>query len=164
MANLGDLNAMTGEEFTRAVGPVFEHSSWIAERAWMRRPFSKPEDLHAVLCATVAAASAEERLALIQAHPDLVTRAVLTRESRGEQASAGLENLSEEMAGRFQDYNALYRERFGFPFVICARLNQREAILSAFPARLKNSREEEIESALGEIYKIAHLRLQDLLS
>ena len=104
----------------------------------------------------------DEQLALIRAHPDLVTRAVLTRESEGEQAHAGLDDLSANEARQFQEYNAAYRERFDFPFVICARLNKKEAILRAFPERLENSREKEIEIALGEIYKIAELRLRDL--
>jgi 2-oxo-4-hydroxy-4-carboxy-5-ureidoimidazoline decarboxylase len=163
MPNLSELNAMERDVFTGVVGPVFEHSPWIAERTWKRRPFSNARELHGALCTTVKAASADEQLSLIRAHPDLVTRAVLTRESQNEQATAELGNLSAEETQLFQDYNAEYRERFGFPFVICARLKKKEAILLAFPERLQNSPEREKETALEEIYKIAELRLQDLL-
>ncbi|MEO5720953.1 MAG: 2-oxo-4-hydroxy-4-carboxy-5-ureidoimidazoline decarboxylase [Chthoniobacterales bacterium] len=164
MGKLEDLNQAPREEFVREVGPVFEHSPWIAQRAAAGRPFASVDALFAALCAGVRAAAVEEKMALICAHPDLVTHAVLTRESQTEQASAGLRALSAAEARRFQEYNDAYRERFGFPFVICARLNKKEAILRAFPERLQNSREKEIDTALEEIYKIADLRLCDLFS
>ncbi len=149
--------------FVSAFGKVFEHSPWIAERAWERRPFRSREELHSVLCDVVRAASWDEKLSLIRAHPDLVGDAVLTAESAGEQESAGLMSLNRDERRQFRDYNRLYRERFGFPFVICARLNKKDAILSAFPQRLQNSREQEVETALAEVYKIADLRLRDLI-
>ena len=105
---------------------------------------------------------------LIQAHPDLVGRAALagtlTPESNREQASAGLGQLTPEEIALFQNNNQAYREKFGFPFVICARLNKKEAILKGFETRLKNNREQEIKAALEEIGKIARLRLLDLVS
>ena len=163
MAKLAELNALSAEDFTRVVAPVFEHSPWIAARTAGRRPFQGREELHKALCRTVEEASPEEKLGLVRAHPDLVGRAVLTNESQAEQASAGLGELSAEEVALFERYNREYRERFGFPFVICARLNKKEAILRAFPERLQQSREKEIETALGEIYKIADLRLRDLV-
>jgi len=163
MPNLAELNALPREEYTRVVAPVFEHSPWVAARSCTERPFASREELHATLCETVKTAKPDEQLQLIRAHPDLVGRAVLTSESQGEQASAGLGSLTQEEVALFDRYNREYRERFGFPFVICARLNKKEAILAAFPERLQNSREKEIETALGEIYKIADLRLRDLV-
>lgn len=163
---LGELNQLGQGEFTRIVGPVFEHSPWIAETTWAQRPFKTVEDLHAALCETVRGEGTEKQLALIRAHPDLVGRAALagtlTRESTGEQASAGLNALTPEEIALFQKQNAAYQAKFGFPFVICARLNKKEAILAGFERRLKNSREEEIRAALAEIFKIAELRLRDL--
>ena len=163
MPNLAELNALSQEEFTRVLGAVFEHSPWVAERSYGQRPFGSREQLHAALCETVRSSRDEEKLALIRAHPDLVGRAMLTSESKAEQASAGLGELTPDEVALFQQYNAQYRERFGFPFVICARLNKREAILRAFPARLEQSREAEMQTALNEIYKIAELRLRDLV-
>jgi 2-oxo-4-hydroxy-4-carboxy-5-ureidoimidazoline decarboxylase len=149
------------------VGPVFEHSPWIAEAAWAQRPFTTIEQLHAALCAVVRAATEAQKLALIRAHPDLVGRLAqagqLTRESAHEQASAGLDHLTAEEVALFQRNNAAYQARFGFPFVICARLNRKAAILSGFQARLRNSAEQEVAAALEEIYKIAELRLRDLV-
>ena len=163
MPKLAELNALNPAQFIAVVGPVFEHSPWVAARSCENRPFASREGLHEALCETVAAAGEDEQLALIRAHPDLVGRAVLTSESQSEQATAGLENLTADEVQLFEKYNAGYKERFGFPFVICARLNKKEAILQEFPARLKQSRAKEIETALGEIYKIAELRLRDLV-
>ena len=164
---LAGINGMYTDEFINVVGPVFEHSPWIAGATLGRRPFATIEALHQALCRTVNEASTEQKLALICAHPDLVGRAALagtlTKESTKEQASAGLGNLSAEEIALFQKQNAAYREKFGFPFVICARLNKKEAILAGFEKRLPNSREQEIQAALEEIFKIAELRLRDLI-
>lgn len=163
MPKLAELNALPPAEFTRIVGPVVEHSPWVAMRSCDRRPFSTRGELHHAMCDTVATATEDEKLSLIRAHPDLVGRATLTPESQSEQASAGLGELTRDEIDLFDRYNREYKERFGFPFVICARLNKKEAILSAFPVRLEHSRAKEIETALGEIYKIAALRLRDLV-
>lgn len=164
MLKLAELNALDLEQFTLRLRPVFEHSPWVAARTAKYRPFADLAALHRALCQTVHAASEDEKLALIRAHPDLVGTATLTKESQAEQKSAGLTDLSAEESARFQEYNERYRAKFGFPFVICARLNKKEAILEAFPIRLENSREQEIEIALGEICDIAELRLRDLLA
>ena len=164
---LPQLNAMSREEFVRAAGPVFELSPWIAEAAWPRRPFASVAGLHEELCRAMGAATAEQKLSLLRTHPDLVGRAALrgtlTPESANEQASAGLDRLTDGEVAAFQKFNGAYRERFGFPFIICARLNKKDAILAGFEARMNNSREAEVETALGEISKIAALRLGDLI-
>jgi 2-oxo-4-hydroxy-4-carboxy-5-ureidoimidazoline decarboxylase len=163
---ISELNSLNLPEFIRIVGPVFEHSPWIAETTWAQSPFESVEQLHQALCHTVRAAGHEQQLALIRAHPDLVGRAALagtlTRESTSEQASAGLNALTSEEIALFQKQNAAYRAKFGFPFVICARLNKKEAILAGFEQRLKNSPAQEQQTALEEIFKIAELRLRAL--
>src|SRR5262249_5319047 len=109
-------------------------------------PFASVEALHRELCQTVTDAGVEAQIALIRAHPDLVGRAALagtlTRESTEEQASAGLNKLTLEEVALFQDHNAAYKMKFGFPFVICARLNKKEAMLAGFRARQENTREQ----------------------
>jgi 2-oxo-4-hydroxy-4-carboxy-5-ureidoimidazoline decarboxylase len=163
---LAGLNSLSRDEFVRIVGSVFEHSPWIAEATWPKRPFASVEELHRALCQTVADADEEKQVALIRAHPDLVGKLALagqlTKESTSEQASAGLDKLSPQEVQLFQANNAAYQAKFGFPFVVCARLNKKEAILSGFKFRLPNSREQEIQTALAEIFKIAELRLRDL--
>jgi 2-oxo-4-hydroxy-4-carboxy-5-ureidoimidazoline decarboxylase len=164
MPKLAELNALDRAEFTRVVGPVFEHSPWVAARTEAQRPFASREALHGALVATVQKASDEEKLTLIRAHPDLIGDVHLTAASQEEQASAGLYDTTADEAKQFREHNRQYQERFGFPFVICARLNKKEAIARAFPVRLRNLREQEIETALQEISKIAELRLQDLVN
>ncbi|HEX8322586.1 MAG TPA: 2-oxo-4-hydroxy-4-carboxy-5-ureidoimidazoline decarboxylase [Tepidisphaeraceae bacterium] len=160
-----DINALPRTDFVRVVGPVFEHSPWIAERT--PGPFHDVADLHARLVATVEAATDDEKLSLIRAHPDLVGRLAregkLTKESNDEQAAAGLAMLTGDETTLFETYNAAYREKFGFPFVICARENKKDAILAAFPPRLASDAPKETATALQEIYKIARLRLNDLI-
>lgn len=164
---LMELNGGSSKEFVAIIGGVFEHSPWIAESAWAKRPFSSVADLHEKMCAIVAAAPAAKQLELVRAHPDLVGRLAregrLTRESNAEQSAAGLDQLSEQEIATFERNNAAYREKFGFPFVICARQNRKEAILAAFGPRLSNSAAQELAMALGEIYQIARLRLADAI-
>ena len=163
--SLTQLNEGDRDEFVRICGPLFEHSPWIAERTFANRPFASLDALHGALVQTMRRATIDEQVKLIASHPDLVGRLAregkLTRESTTEQAAAGLTQLSHEETKKFERYNAEYRDKFGFPFVICARENKKEAILAAFPVRLKNTRDQEIDTALAEIAKIARLRLMD---
>jgi 2-oxo-4-hydroxy-4-carboxy-5-ureidoimidazoline decarboxylase len=165
--SLAEVNVWDRDTFTRLIGPVFEHSPWIAEVTWARRPFSTVAALHQELCETVIGSSEQKKLDLIRAHPDLVGRAALagtlTSASTKEQASAGLDRLSPEEIAAFQNFNRAYHEKFEFPFVICARLNKKEAILEGFRKRLNHTADEEIKTALGEIGKIAQFRLAELI-
>ena len=167
-ATLSDLNRRDLAGFLEVCGPVFEESPWIAERAWARRPFPSIEALHRALVATVEAATETEKVALIAAHPDLVGRmareGALSAQSSREQEAAGLTTLTPREIERFETYNRDYRQKFGFPFVICARENRKEAILAAFPERLAHSRAQEVAAALSEIAKIARLRLRDAVT
>jgi 2-oxo-4-hydroxy-4-carboxy-5-ureidoimidazoline decarboxylase len=168
MTTTDQLNLLPVDQFETLLGAAFEGSPWIARRAARRRPFKSLTEMHTAMCDVVAAASDDEKLALIRAHPDLVGRLAregrVTPESTKEQAAAGLSSLSSHEIEQFERYNADYRARFDFPFIICARENKKDAILAAFPVRLQNSRETEVETALAEIYKIARLRLMDLVS
>jgi 2-oxo-4-hydroxy-4-carboxy-5-ureidoimidazoline decarboxylase len=151
-----------------ALGHLFEHSPWVAEETWPKRPFQNAAELHAQLCASMRAAPKERQLDLINAHPDLAGRLAqqnkLTAESTREQATAGLNRLTDGELAEFQRLNTAYRERFGFPFIICARLNAKDAILDAMRTRSNNSPDDEFQTALGEIEKIARLRLNDLMN
>jgi len=168
MTSIAALNAADRATFVAAVGFAFEHSPWIAETAWERRPFAGLEDLHAAMMRAVDEAPVDRKTGLIAAHPDLAGRVAregrLTAASRGEQASAGLDRLTDAERERFDRANAAYRARFGFPFVICAREHDKDSILTALERRCANGREDEIATALGEIAKIARLRLEDAVS
>jgi 2-oxo-4-hydroxy-4-carboxy-5-ureidoimidazoline decarboxylase len=153
------------DAFVARYGTLFEHSPWIAETAWEQGPFESPAALHAAMVAVVQRAPRDAQLALIRAHPDLAGRAAiageLTADSNREQASAGLDRLTPEEYAEFTATNAAYRERFGFPFVICAREHDKASILAAARERLGHDGDEEVEVALREIAKIARLRLEE---
>lgn len=164
---LEKLNAADRPAFVAAVGFAFEHSPWIAERAWEARPFASVAALHAAMVRAVADASERERIALIAAHPDLAGRVAregrLTAASRGEQSAAGLDRLTPGELERFDRLNGAYRQRFGFPFVICAREHDTTSILAELERRSHDERDVEVATALDEIAKIARLRLVDAL-
>jgi OHCU decarboxylase len=159
------INASDRDAFVTSLGFLFEGSPWIAAETWAARPFASLEQLHHALCATVERAAVERQVALIRAHPDLAGKAALagdlTRESAREQSSAGLNRLAPDEFATFTRLNTAYREKFGFPFVICVREHTKDSILASFDARLAHDRDEEIKAALGEIAKIARLRLLD---
>jgi 2-oxo-4-hydroxy-4-carboxy-5-ureidoimidazoline decarboxylase len=165
--SIAELNELSKEKFVDSLGAIYEHSPWIAAGAWDLKPFSSLEDLGNKLNDTLRAAEPEARLELIKAHPDLAGRLAragqLTSESTEEQKSAGLDRLTAEEAADFDRLNSAYLAKFGFPFVICARLNDRQAILQAFRGRLTNDRSQELEAALAEIHKIAGLRLAQIV-
>jgi OHCU decarboxylase len=164
---IDQVNRLGREEFVSRLGPVFEDSPWVADGVWNSRPFGSVEELHRAMVRVVEEAPEERRMALIRAHPDLAGKAAvsgeLTPESEGEQASAGLDRLTPEEYEAFTRMNALYREKFGFPMIVCVREHTKESILRNAESRLENTPEEEVETALGEVYKIARLRLEDLV-
>jgi len=164
---LDEVNAMSESDFVSVFGFLFEHSPWIARQAWSQRPFISRKDVLAKLTATLRRSPVEMQIDLIKAHPDLAGRLAregqLTNDSAREQASAGLDRLEPEEKRLFEEYNQEYQARLGFPFVICACLNDKKTILRAFERRLKLSREAEIQTALDEIEKIAALRLAPLI-
>jgi 2-oxo-4-hydroxy-4-carboxy-5-ureidoimidazoline decarboxylase len=165
--SLSALNVLDRAAFTRALGAVFEQSPWVAERAWGRRPFATVAELHRAMAATVEAAPMHDQLALLRAHPDLAGRAAragaMSTDSVAEQASAGLDRLTDDDYERFHRLNAAYRERFGFPFVMAVRRHGVADILAAFERRHRHAREEEIRIALAEVAEIARLRLEGLV-
>jgi 2-oxo-4-hydroxy-4-carboxy-5-ureidoimidazoline decarboxylase len=163
-----NVNHLTQPDFVAALGAIYEHSPWIAERAWEFRPFSGVDALHAAMARVVAEASEAERLALVRAHPDLAGRlaraGALAPASAGEQAGLGLDRLSDEEFEAFDSLNTGYREKFGFPFVIAVKRHSRASVLAAFRARLLHAADEELRTALAEIDMIARFRLEALLA
>ncbi|RYY27401.1 MAG: 2-oxo-4-hydroxy-4-carboxy-5-ureidoimidazoline decarboxylase [Sphingomonadales bacterium] len=137
---------------------LFEHSPWVEERAASRS--------HADLMAVLYAATPEEQLALIRAHPELAGKAAvdgtLTEASAAEQASAGLDRLTQAEFDRFHALNAAYRAKFDMPFIICVRLTDKAGILAAMERRTGNDRETEIATALEQIGEIVRLRLEEM--
>lgn len=166
---IDEVNALDRASFVGRFGQIYEESPWVADVAWSARPFASRADLEAALARVVAGAGADRQLTLIRSHPDLVGRAALAgtlgHASTSEQAAAGLdrEALTPAEITAFSELNSEYWRRFDMPFVICARENRKETILAGFRQRLSHDRDEEIVIALGEIGRIAHHRIRDLV-
>ncbi|RFC67026.1 MULTISPECIES: allantoinase PuuE [Mesorhizobium] len=161
---------MAKDEFVSAFGGIFEHSPWIAERAYgleLGPAMDSAGGLHNALCRVFRSAAEQERLGVLTAHPDLAGKLAqakrLTTESTSEQASAGLDALTDAERETFTRLNAEYVAKFGFPFIIAVRDNTKTSILEAFNKRLANSRDEEFATACKQVERIAWYRLKDLL-
>lgn len=167
VSTIAALSALERPEFVALLGHIFEHSPWVAERTWPRRPFSTPETLHAAMCDVVMTATRAEQLALIRAHPELAGResaaGLLTAASSEEQTGAGLAHCAADDLDRLRTLNGTYRERFGFPFVIAVKGLRPAEILASLEERMTNSRETELRRNLEEIVKISRHRLTALL-
>lgn len=161
------LSQLDQGAFTTALAGIFEHSPWVAERAWAMRPFASRAALLAALCTVMRQASRAEQLVLISAHPELAGKAAirgeLTEASTREQAGARLDACSPQEFARLHALNAAYREKFGFPFIVAVRGLDRAQIIEQFAARLENEQEAEFQQALRQIEKIAALRLEERL-
>ncbi len=162
------INAMRPAEFMTALGGVFEHSPWVAERALAKRPYADVAALHAAMVDVVRGATREEQLTLLRAHPELAGReaqaGTLTADSTSEQRSAGLNALTRAEMERVGRLNRAYRERFGFPFIIAVRRHTKESIFAEFERRLGNDADSERLECLEQVYIITRLRLDALVA
>ena len=161
---LAELNANDRSGFAGALGWIFEASPWVAERVWVRRPFATLDTLHDAMKSVVTAASAEEQLALLRAHPDLGARAMMSDVSSREQENAGLDDLTRDERDRLVTLNTAYREKFGFPFLYAVKGSTKHDILNALEGRLPSTRDAEHQEALRQVYRIARFRLEDMIS
>ncbi len=161
---------MTRERFIQRFGGIFEHSPWIADRAFdleLGPAHDSATGLHNALARIFRSASHAERLSVLNAHPDLAGKLAaakrLTPESTAEQASAALDALTDDERSRFQRLNEEYVAKHGFPFIIAVRDNTKASILQAFQTRLANDSEQEFTMACAQVERIAELRLKDQL-
>jgi len=163
--SLDQLNTSDRAGFVAAVGDVFEHAPWVAERAYAARPFVTVAALHGAMMQALRSAPRNEQLAFLRGHPELagkVARAgAMTPDSRAEQGGLGLDRLSPADFARFERANAAYAQKFGFPFIVCVRRHaSAESILATFEQRVGNDIETEFAAALTEIGHITRLRLE----
>ena len=163
--SLHDANRMDEDAFVDAFGDVAEHAPWVAAEAAERRPFSSRDAMIAAFADAVARADKHRQRALLLAHPDLAGRAAiagdLTKESRSEQAGAGLDKLTPEEFGHFTAMNAAYRQRHGIPFIFAVRGATKHDIFKGFASRLGNDQEAEFKTALAQVARIIRFRLED---
>ncbi|MDB9516445.1 2-oxo-4-hydroxy-4-carboxy-5-ureidoimidazoline decarboxylase [Roseofilum reptotaenium CS-1145] len=158
---IAQINQMSQEHFVEALGSVFEDTPTLAAQTWKKRPFRDTEHLHQSFISQMLELSDAEKMALIQAHPDLGSRVKMAPDSIAEQAGAGLDRLSRQQYDRFISLNQAYQDKFGFPFIMAVKGQTQDKILKAFEERLNYSRQAEREQALDEITKIVQFRLGD---
>ena len=161
---------MDRKAFVATYGGVFEHSPWIAERAFdleLGAAHDTAGGLHNALARMFRSASDDKKRGVLRAHPDLAGKLAqanrLTAESTSEQAGAGLDALTDAERGMFTQLNSQYIEKHGFPFIIAVRDNTKEMIKSAFERRITNNSATELAEACKQVERIAELRLHDLL-
>jgi 2-oxo-4-hydroxy-4-carboxy-5-ureidoimidazoline decarboxylase len=157
------VNQMQKNVFVGTVGWVFEHSPWVAERAWENRLFPSREGLLQAMVAVVENAEESLQLALLRAHPDLGTRLKMSEISQKEQRGVGLDQLTQEQFDEFVFLNQKYVKKFGFPFIMAVKGQNKDSILAAVKKRVDYSYEAECCTALNEVYKIARFRLNDII-
>jgi 2-oxo-4-hydroxy-4-carboxy-5-ureidoimidazoline decarboxylase len=161
---LKQLNEFELKEWLEAVGWVFEHSPWVAEEAWVFRPFSSIEQLHEIMMQNVLEASLKVQISFLCAHPNLATKLQMSDISQKEQQGVGLDHLSPAEFARFTESNNHYMERFQFPFILAVRGQTKETILASMQERMEHTLEAELAKALSEIRKITLFRLKDLIT
>lgn len=161
---LDEINAMDRAAFVQALGGIFEHSPWVAERAYDARPFASVSALHGAMLAAMRGATRDEQLALLRAHPELAGRAMvrneLTEDSTREQSGAGLTQCSPAEYARLVELNARYGAKFGFPFILAVKGHDRASVLAAFARRVERDVEDEFAEALAQVARITGFRLE----
>jgi len=161
--SLDALNTADRTTFLDVLGEVMEHTPWVADTVYAQRPFSSLAALHQAMVAAVQNASDEQKLKLIKDHPDLAGKAAregaLTADSTAEQASVGLDRLTDDEFAAFHRLNDAYHAKFSIPFIVCVRRHGKDSILRQFERRLQNNPAAERNAALSEIFRIAALRI-----
>ncbi len=161
---MAQVNKMTEQEFVDSVGTVFEHSPWVAKRAWGHHPFSSLEKMYETLIEEMEKACISLKLSLLRAHPDLGTRFEVSESSKQEQMHAGLSQLSEEEYHEFSLLNKQYVKTFDFPFIMAVKGQDKHSIKENMKTRVDNQYDEEFETALAQVGKIAKFRLWDMVA
>jgi OHCU decarboxylase len=161
---------MERDRFVSLYGGIFEHSAWIAEGAFdleLGPAHDSARGLHNALCRVFRSASAGQRMGVLRAHPDLAGKLAqakrLTAESTSEQASAGLNALTDHERETFTRQNTAYVEKHGFPFIIAVRDHTKASIMAAFERRIGNDTDTEFAEACKQVERIAEFRLMDIL-
>ncbi|MCM3783765.1 2-oxo-4-hydroxy-4-carboxy-5-ureidoimidazoline decarboxylase [Neobacillus mesonae] len=157
---MNDINSFTKTQFVEAFGALFEHSSWVAELAYDKKPFESIKQMHEIMKSSVEAAGKEQQLILLKYHPDLGAKIAMSDHSVNEQAGAGLQALSENQHSVLSELNRKYTETFDFPFIIAVKGKTANEIIEAIKMRVHNSYESEFSTALRQVYLISWYRLE----
>lgn len=166
--SIAAINALSRDEFIQRLGGVFEHSPWVAETAFAKRPFADVAGLHDAMLGAVRDAPFARQLAFLRGHPELAGRAMvagaLTADSNNEQTRSGLTQCSPEEFAKLQELNTAYGQRFGWPFILAVKHLDRATIIRTFGERLAANAADEFEACMANIGKITRWRLDDLVA
>lgn len=166
--SLDSLNAMDLSAFVATLGETFEHAPWVAVAAWNGRPFESADALHAAMMEVVRRAPQATQIAFLCGHPELAGREAqtgsMTNDSKHEQASAGLGEMTGEELARMAHLNGLYRLRHGIPFIIAALHHTKAQIFDEIQRRIDRDTTDEFDEAMTQISHISSLRVRALLS
>lgn len=162
-----DVNHLSASDFLQTFGFLYEHSPWVVEEVEKLRPFENLAEMQLAMTSCVNAADETARLALLKSHPELAGKEALdnalTSASEQEQASAGLDKMTAKEYSVFADLNQSYKMKFGFPFIVCVRLTDKQGIMSAMQRRVNNTLDEELKTSLSEVEKIVKLRSEAIV-
>ena len=162
---LNKINKLTLSEFIEVFGNIFENASWVSEKLYKEKPFSNFEDLSNKLLDIFENSNYEDKLKILNSHPDLANKAkigFLTNDSNEEQNNAGLDQCSEEEFNKFNKLNKEYKTKFKFPFILAVAGKNKKEILNNFKVRILNNKEKEFTEANNQVMKIAIIRLKKI--
>ena len=164
---IDEINHRSDSQFIELLGGIFEHSPWVAELVIPVRPFDSRDELHKSMAHAVRHAPEVQRMELLCRHPELAGKeadaGTLTDDSKREQAAAGLNQCSKQELDKIASLNLAYREKFDFPFIIAVTGLNKHQIIDAMEKRLANNEEVEFDTAIGEVEKIARIRIDALI-
>lgn len=161
--SLDKINNLTKEEFVQIFGEIFENSPWIAKKAIEKHPFTTVEGAFSTMQQIVEHSGEDDQLVLIKEHPELGKRIKMSESSVREQSGAGLDSLTPEEYEIFLNLNKIYMDKFDFPFIIAVSGKDKNDILLAMKERITSPREQEFQTALQQIYKIAKIRFNAII-
>ena len=162
---INKINKLSKSEFIKVFANIFENSRWIAEELYIQKPFDNFEELSSKILNIFETTTKEKQLKILNAHPDLANKtkiSLLTPDSLKEQASAGLDQCTEEEFDEFKHLNEQYKKEFGFPFILAVKGKNKNEILDNFKKRISSNPEKEFNDAVNQVKQIAILRLKDL--
>ena len=165
MNTFDKVNELSQSEFVKIFENIFEKARWIAVKLYDQKPFDNFDDLSLKMLKIFRTADKEIQLKILNSHPNLANKTQigsLSRDSKMEQKSVGLNKCTEEEYNEFKNLNERYKKKFGFPFIIAVKDMGKEEILNEFKKRILNSNDDEFIEAIKQVIRIANLRLNEL--
>ena len=163
MNSIDRVNKLSKSDFISIFGNVFEKTEWIAQKSYDSKPYKNFEELFSKMMEIFENTNKENHIKILNAHPDLAVERKLTDDSKNEQKNASLNQCTNEEFIEFKKLNEEYKKKFGFPFILAVKGNNKEEILNSFRQRITNNINLEFEEAKKQVKKIANFRLSKII-